>query len=154
MLKNFKGITLIALVVTIVIMLILSGISIATLTGNNGLITQANKAKEETENAPREEQLNMAILEANMNEQETEFNGVKVPKWCAPTRITGENNVNEGLVIVDKNGNEYVWIQVPNDGTGPIYPDDIGDSGVYTQTDLQNIEEAFSNKKLKNIEYK
>ena len=40
--KEGKGITLIALVVTIVVLLILAGASIAMLTGNNGIITQAN----------------------------------------------------------------------------------------------------------------
>ena len=43
-----KGITLIALVVTIVVLLILAGISISMLTGENGVITQARKSKEET----------------------------------------------------------------------------------------------------------
>ena len=39
--KSTKGITLIALVVTIIILLILAGVSIAMLTGNNGVLTQA-----------------------------------------------------------------------------------------------------------------
>ena len=47
-LKNSKGITLIALVITIIVLLILAAISIATLTGENGILTQANKAKTET----------------------------------------------------------------------------------------------------------
>lgn len=42
--KN-KGITLIALVITIIVLLILAGVTIATLTGDNGILTQANKAK-------------------------------------------------------------------------------------------------------------
>lgn len=46
--KNNKGITLIALVITIIILLILAGISIAMLTGENGLLTKANTAKTET----------------------------------------------------------------------------------------------------------
>ena len=46
-----KGITLIALIVTIIILLILAGVSIAMLTGENGILTQAQKAKNETENA-------------------------------------------------------------------------------------------------------
>ena len=50
-LKNQKGITLIALVVTIIILLILAGISIATLTGENGLLNKANVAKEESKKA-------------------------------------------------------------------------------------------------------
>ena len=47
-LKNTKGITLIALVVTIIVLLILAGVSIAMLTGNNGVLTQAKSAKENT----------------------------------------------------------------------------------------------------------
>ena len=50
-----KGITLIALVMTIVILLILAGISIATLSGDNGLFTSAKEAKRKTINAQNEE---------------------------------------------------------------------------------------------------
>lgn len=46
--KN-KGITLIALVITIIVLLILAGISISTLTGENGVLTRAGNAKEQTE---------------------------------------------------------------------------------------------------------
>ena len=48
--KN-KGITLIALVMTIIVLLILAGVSIATLTENNGILTQANQAKENNNSA-------------------------------------------------------------------------------------------------------
>ena len=53
--KNTRGITLIALVITIVVLLILAGVSIAMLTGQNGILTQAQKAKTETENAAANE---------------------------------------------------------------------------------------------------
>ena len=43
--KEVKGITLIALVITIIVLLILAGVSIAMLTGNNGILTQASNAK-------------------------------------------------------------------------------------------------------------
>ena len=43
--KNNKGITLIALVITIIVLLILAGVSIAMLTGQNGILEKANKAK-------------------------------------------------------------------------------------------------------------
>ena len=46
--NNTDGITLIALVITIIVLLILAGVSIATLTGSNGLLTRANDAKIET----------------------------------------------------------------------------------------------------------
>ena len=47
--KEEKGITLIALVITVIVLLILSGVSIAMLTGNNGILTQAQKSKQATE---------------------------------------------------------------------------------------------------------
>ena len=57
--KN-RGITLIALVITIVVLLILAGVSIAMLTGENGILNQAKKAKEETEIASEEEKVKLA----------------------------------------------------------------------------------------------
>ena len=51
-----NGITLIALVITIIVLLILAGVSIAMLTGENGILTQAQKAKNETEEARIEEE--------------------------------------------------------------------------------------------------
>ena len=56
-LKERKGITLIALVITIIVLLILAGVSIAMLTGENGILSQAAKAKEETEKAQANEAL-------------------------------------------------------------------------------------------------
>ncbi len=50
-LKENKGITLIALVVTIIILIILAGVSISTLTGQNGIIDNASKAKQSTKDA-------------------------------------------------------------------------------------------------------
>ena len=43
--QNNRGITLIALVITIIVLLILAGVSISMLTGENGILTQANKSK-------------------------------------------------------------------------------------------------------------
>ena len=59
--RNQKGITLIALVITIIVLLILAGVSIAMLTGNNGILTQATNAKKETANAEAEERINMEL---------------------------------------------------------------------------------------------
>ncbi len=53
--KEQKGITLVALVITIIILLILAGISIATLTGENGLFNRAKQAKNEYENSQNAE---------------------------------------------------------------------------------------------------
>lgn len=57
-----KAVTLVALVVTIVVLLILAGVSIAMLSGDNGLINQANLAKEETEKATIEELVKLEAL--------------------------------------------------------------------------------------------
>ena len=55
--KKQTGITLIALVITIIVLLILAGVSIAMLTGNNGILTQANQAKENTKIATAKEKV-------------------------------------------------------------------------------------------------
>ncbi len=60
--KNSQGITLVALVITIIILLILAGVTIATLMGDNGLITRANDAKIATEIADIKEQIQTEIL--------------------------------------------------------------------------------------------
>ena len=59
--KN-KGITLIALVVTIIILILLAGVSIGMLTGENGLLTQITKAKQQTEIARIKEEIKLARI--------------------------------------------------------------------------------------------
>ena len=68
--KNQKqnGITLIALVITIIVLLILAGVSIAMLTGQNGILTQAQNAKNRTEEAKAEEQNRLDEYENKINE--------------------------------------------------------------------------------------
>ncbi len=56
--KN-NGITLIALVITIIVLLILAGVTIATLTGENGILTRASEASVETRAATVQEQVNL-----------------------------------------------------------------------------------------------
>ena len=62
--KNNKGITLIALVVTIIVLLILAGVSIAMLTGQNGILNRARDAGESTAVANAKEKVTLAINEA------------------------------------------------------------------------------------------
>ena len=62
--KRNGGITLIALVVTIIVLIILAGVSISLLTGQNGLITKAQEAREKTLQAQRDEQAQLADLES------------------------------------------------------------------------------------------
>ena len=73
--KKTKGITLIALVVTIIVLLILAGVSISMLTGENGILNQAQNAKNKTEEAERNEKLDLLKQEDLINET---LNGVEV----------------------------------------------------------------------------
>lgn len=59
--KNQKGITLIALVITIIVLLILAGVTIAMLTGENGILNKATGAVSDTEKATAEEAIKMEV---------------------------------------------------------------------------------------------
>ena len=151
-LRKNKGITLIALVITIIVLLILAGVSIAMLTGQNGILTQAQKAKSETENAAKNEAaildeynkyLNNAVgggIVEGGTKPETDdqgyftknstINGEKgnadnptIPAGFKPIDENGANwgdgskapeqaSVEKGLVIQDKEGNQFVWVPV------------------------------------------
>ena len=62
-----KGITLIALVITIIVLLILAGVSIAMLTGQSGILTQAQNAKNQTEYSTAEEKVELAVMGGRNN---------------------------------------------------------------------------------------
>ena len=66
--KQQEGITLIALVLTIIILLILAGVSIAMLAGDNGIFTQVQNAKNKTEEAEKNEKLDLLKQEEVINE--------------------------------------------------------------------------------------
>ena len=74
--KN-TGITLIALVITIIVLLILTGISIATLTGENGVLTKANTAKEQTEIVDTIERARVDILGAQVENKSGDITKVQ-----------------------------------------------------------------------------
>ena len=82
MYRKNNGITLIALVLTIVVLLILAGVSIAMLIGDNGILSQTQRAKNETNEAAKNEQLDLAKQEDLINET---LNGVEVEQ------VTDEN---------------------------------------------------------------
>ena len=64
--KKAKGITLISLVITIIILLILAGVTLSLTLGDNGIITQAQKAKEAQEIAAIKEEFQLAILDKEL----------------------------------------------------------------------------------------
>ena len=66
--KNERGITLIALVISIIILLILAGITIVAISGENGIIQRAVEAREETEEAEKIEQNTLNSYEDTINE--------------------------------------------------------------------------------------
>ena len=65
--RKEQGITLIALVITIIILLILAGITISAITGDNGIIRNTKNAKEETEIANEKEIVEKATIQAMGN---------------------------------------------------------------------------------------
>ncbi len=87
--KRNKGITLIALVVTIIVLLILAGISINALTGQNGLLNRAAEAKEKSENSQKEEQIKLAVMSSIGTDGLIDFNQLKTEIESKGGRVTG-----------------------------------------------------------------
>ena len=83
------------------------------LTGQNGILNRATEAKEKTETASKDEKRKLAQAEALMNTDETTYKGITLPEGFVPTKIEGEDSIDDGLVITDGYGNEYVWVEVP-----------------------------------------
>ena len=118
--NNENGITLIALVITIIVLLVLAGVSISMLTGQNGILTQAQNAKQVTEDATEKEKRQLSQIEAsthleNYNYTDSEGKTAKIPAGFAVSNVEGENLVSRGLVIIGATGNEYVWIPCTED---------------------------------------
>lgn len=65
--RDQKGITLVALVVTIIVLLILAGVTMAMVVGNDGIFTKANTAKTETAKADFLSSVKLAMLNAKVN---------------------------------------------------------------------------------------
>ena len=66
-LRRNKGITLVALVITIIVLLILAGIAIVALTGDNGLLVRAKQAKNNTLEAQNAENATLGDYENTIN---------------------------------------------------------------------------------------
>ena len=127
--KNNKGITLVALVVTIVVLLILAGVSINLVLGNNGIIAKAKDAETKSAEASQNDLKGMNGLVSEMEGALAgndgaggSGTGTKVPEAAttetAPyfpnnTFTKKEGTIDTGLVIQDTSGNEYVWVVVP-----------------------------------------
>ena len=127
--KKNKGITLVALVVTIVVLLILAGVSINLVLGDNGIVKKAQDAKTKSAEASENDLKGMNGLVSEMEGALAgnggaggSGTGTKVPAEAtaetAPyfpdnTFTKKEGTIDTGLVIQDASGNEYVWVVVP-----------------------------------------
>ena len=105
--KNQKGITLIALVITIIVLLILAGVSIAMLTGQNGILTRATDAKNDTTNAEAVERINMALNAAYASAMGPEVVAPSVTNVTAQdsalsdiTKYKVDNTTNSGCITI------------------------------------------------------
>ena len=140
MLKNRKGITLVALVVTIVVLLILAGVSINLVLGNNGIIAKAKDVETKSAEASQNDLKGMSDLEDEMDKQlgtydplkriptktleeakvdfvkektKVEFSdgNVIIPEGFKIADVPA-SKVQNGVVIEDKDGNQFVWVPV------------------------------------------
>ncbi len=101
--RREKGITLIALVITIIVLLILAGVTIATLTGDNGILTKANEAKTITNEKDEEEQIEIGYTEYLMADQ----TGEKVNFEVSEATVTGKEG--DWIIKFDKTEKEYYF---------------------------------------------
>ena len=161
--KNNKGITLVALVVTIVVLLILAGVSINLVLGNNGIIAKAKEAETKSAEASQNDLKGMnglvsemeGALAGNGSTGSGSGNGgaggsgadTKVPAEAtaetAPyfpdnTFTKKEGTIDTGLVIQDASGNEYVWVVVPR--TTAVYATTGLGKTTFTDADYTSIE--------------
>lgn len=108
--KKNKGITLIALVVTIVVLLILAGVSIATLTGENGILKQTSKAKDETHIAQDKELIQLAFNEYKISKYLEQSKSLKdifqQQEWCN-NNVLYDEKTKETIVTIKTCEHKY-----------------------------------------------
>mgnify|MGYP005770377881 CR=1 FL=1 len=138
-----QGITLIALVVTIIILIILAGVSISMIVGENGIITQAQKAAKDTEQANLKEKLDLIALERELNQYTSSSEVADETdiflEMMGDKEITQED-VNSFNEILESYGQQLITISNAADiqkiGTDENYPLD----GLYVLLDDISLE--------------
>ena len=117
--KKKDGITLIALVITIIVLLILAGISISMLSGDNSILGKATQAKENTEIAEEKEMIKMASMQALIEKKhgnitKTELsNELENINSSKPTSVDSDEELNLLIVTFKNSGRVY---QVDSNG--------------------------------------
>lgn len=139
-----NGITLIALVITIIVLLILAAVSIATLTGENGILVKATKAKQETEEEEIKESIKLAYnasqIENYVNNEIEVTNKIKkeLENIYGVGKIEVEANVEERQIIVKI---EEKGIYIIDENTVTIYRSDKEiEKSVYESSLVQFIQ--------------
>ncbi len=118
-LEQNKGITLIALVVTIIVLLILAGVSIQMLVGEGGILTNAREAARKTNQADAKERIELEIAETMLEYHDLTAEGLNknlaahIPGLTHEGRSLTENPINELPAIVELDG--YVF-QIDENG--------------------------------------
>ena len=132
--KNKKGITLIALVITIIVLLILAGVSISLILGNNGVLTQATGAVNKNLEAQAEEDITMAWTSATSEywsdwaTDSSKTLSQYLTKDKLNKYLTGKGEISEELTLnndvytvtyeLDKNGDKHMYsIQINQNGS-------------------------------------
>lgn len=134
-LKQTKGITLIALVITIIVLLILAAVSVSTLTGENGILTKARTASENTKREAAKEKVQMAVLASYDANGDLDINMLK-------------NELKKiGSNIFDTNGGFPVTVTVDDytfkiDDKGKVTSQDGNPGGSETE-EVYTIEEEY-----------
>ena len=151
--KKNKGITLVALVVTIVVLLILAGVSINLVLGDNGIIAKAKEAQRKSAEASQNDLIGMNELAQQLGEKINGSTGSgsgnggtggKTEPETVPYLPSDDfhydtsTSVDTGLIIADSNGNEYVWVVVPR--TTAVYKTTGLGKTTFTDADYTSIE--------------
>ena len=151
--SNQTGITLIALVVTIVVLLILAGVSINALFGDSGIINKAKDAQNKMDQAVENDQKGINELSNWLDSKTNGSTGGDdkpstsdlpstnntIPYYPDNTFTkVDRTDLSTGLVIKDTSGNEYVWIEVPK--TTGVYPTAGLKITNFTETEYTAIE--------------
>ena len=108
-----KGITLIALIITIIVLLILAGVAIATLTGDNGILIKATEASKKTGQAKAEEQVKLAVaasigIDGNINMSDLNDNLGNIEGLTHEGESIAENPIKSLAATVVVDGNNVI----------------------------------------------
>ena len=130
--KNAKGITLIALVITIIVLLILAGVTIATLTGDNGILGKANEAETKSDIVEVKEQAQLDIsnwmAERIRNGEDTVLDDATVKSIIESANQNNTNKYYSELTdtsIKTKKGNEILYSDLYTKTTPSFDPETL-----------------------------